>query len=173
MERIINCLNKYNIETKVTQRRNYTPEDIDWCDCVLTAGGDGTFLSAAAKVFNNKKPVLGINTDVTSSEGHLLLPKKHSINFEKSFKKILKGDFSWLMRARISITFDGKQPQTEPVELHDQFLSNLEHRDHEHVEENRTAILRSKHDKIMTKNENKYHNLALNEIFIGESLSAR
>jgi hypothetical protein len=48
-------------------------------------------------------------------EGHLLLSKKQSINFEKSFKQILSGHFKWHMRARISITFDGKLPQTEPV----------------------------------------------------------
>ena len=60
-------------------------------------------------------------------------------------------------------------------DLHDQFLTYLEHRYQEHVEENRTAAIlnRSKQEKIMTKDVNKYHNLSLNEIFIGESLSAR
>jgi NAD+ kinase len=124
-------------------------------------------------VFNNSKPVLGINTDITSSEGHLLLPKKHSINFNRTFKKIMDGDFRWLMRARISVNFDGQSPQAEPVELHDQFLYNLEHRYYEHVEENRTAKIATAKKTSETDSSIKYPNLALNEIFIGESLSAR
>lgn len=41
---------------------SYTKEWIDWCDFVISAGGDGTFLTAARKV-RNEKPVIGINTD--------------------------------------------------------------------------------------------------------------
>jgi NAD+ kinase len=48
----------------VTQRLNYTFDDIEWANCILTAGGDGTFLSAASKVYDNEKPVIGINTDI-------------------------------------------------------------------------------------------------------------
>ena len=76
------------------------------------------------------------------------------------------------MRARIRISFEGQI--TEQVELHDQFLSNFEHRYYEHVEESRTAKLITKKDKAnIAKNTDKYPNLALNEVFIGESLSAR
>lgn len=101
-----------------------------------------------------------------------MLPKEYSINFAKTFEQILKGDFKWLMRARIRISFEGQI--TEPVELHDQFLSNFEHRYYEHVEESRTAKLITKKDKAnIAKNTDKYPNLALNEVFIGESLSAR
>ena len=65
LEKIIKTLKDYRIETRVTQRYNYTYEDINWSNCVLTAGGDGTFLMAAAKVNTQSKPVIGINTDVS------------------------------------------------------------------------------------------------------------
>ena len=54
-----------NIETRIVQRKTYSIDDIDWANCVVTAGGDGTFLLAAAKVTSSEKPVFGINTDVS------------------------------------------------------------------------------------------------------------
>jgi NAD+ kinase len=65
LEKIIKTLKDYRIDTRVTQRYNYTYDDINWSNCVLTAGGDGTFLMAAAKVNTQTKPVIGINTDVS------------------------------------------------------------------------------------------------------------
>lgn len=46
-----------------TVYRNDLAAQIDWADIVISAGGDGTFLAAAAVVGNNQKPVIGINTD--------------------------------------------------------------------------------------------------------------
>lgn len=43
-------------------RYSYSKEIVDWCDLVISAGGDGTFLTAASKV-RNDIPVIGINTD--------------------------------------------------------------------------------------------------------------
>ena len=34
----------------------------------------------------------------------------------------------WLMRTRIRIQMEGQNLQTQPIELHDQVLNNLEHR---------------------------------------------
>ena len=101
------------------------------------------------------------------------------VGVSKTFDQILKGDFKWLMRARIRISFEGQI--TEPVELHDQFLSNFEHRYYEHVEENRTAKLITKKDKAnIAKNTDKYPNLAfasaingLNYTFLAKCLSPR
>ena len=61
-----------------------------------------------------------------------------------TFKKILDGDFKWLMRARIQISFDdahNDQIKVSPIELHDQVLNNLENRFYEHFEEDRTVKL--------------------------------
>lgn len=174
LEKIIDTLNQHKIETRVTQRFKYSFEDIEWANCILTAGGDGCFLNGASKVFDNKKPILGINTDITGSEGHLLLPKNSSIMLEDTFKRLFAGDFTWLMRSRIQVKFEG-QTSIQPIELHDQVLNNLEYRHYEHFEEDRTANLETKSsvstEQVKSKHEQK--NLALNEVFIGESLSAR
>ena len=44
-------------------RNDYSDELIEWADAVVAAGGDGTFLLAASKVNDRKKPLIGINTD--------------------------------------------------------------------------------------------------------------
>jgi hypothetical protein len=46
------------------------------------SGGDGTFLMGASKISNRFKPIVGINTDPTRSEGHLCLPKHFSFNIQ-------------------------------------------------------------------------------------------
>lgn len=176
LEKIVEILHNYKIETRVTQRFNYSFDDIEWANCILTAGGDGTFLNAASKVYDNKKSILGINTDIAGSEGHLLLPKNQSILLSDTFKKILNGNFDWLMRARIEVKFEGQNThKTQPIELHDQVLNNLEYRFLEHFEEDRNAKLDStKTNTNITKpNDIEIKNFALNEVFIGESLSAR
>ena len=179
LDKILKVLNDHKIETRVTQRNDYKYNDIEWANCVLTAGGDGTFLLGAAKIRDNKKPIFGINTDITSSEGHLLMPKQQSINFGQTFKRILNGDFNWVLRTRIKIILEGQNLNKQPIELHDQTLNRLEHRYVEHFEENRTVRLSS--DKVDTSNNKsnstliteELPNLVLNEVFIGESLSAR
>lgn len=44
-------------------------------DLVVAAGGDGTFLTAAAAI-TDATPVIGINTDPVGSEGHLCVGGK-------------------------------------------------------------------------------------------------
>ena len=36
---------------------------VRWADAIITAGGDGTFLSAASKITDRNKPLIGLNTD--------------------------------------------------------------------------------------------------------------
>lgn len=200
LERVLSALKERNIEYRVAQRHSLSDEDVEWAKWLVTAGGDGTFLLAAGKVNSNCKPVVGVNTDVTGSEGHLLLPKQQSLNFNGTLEKILGGDFEWLMRARIRIFLEGDNLNFEPIELHDQVLNNLENRYIDHYEENRNIILEtselesSNKKKEINNKDNKQKGtttnasiapgdgkgmmyqvptLALNEVFIGESLSAR
>ena len=63
LDAIIQTFKDRNINTRVTQRFNYSLQDIQWADAIFTAGGDGTFLLAAAKIADCKKPLIGINTD--------------------------------------------------------------------------------------------------------------
>ncbi|CAF0716130.1 unnamed protein product [Brachionus calyciflorus] len=174
LERILNAFKERGIETRVTQRNNYSYADINWANCIFSAGGDGTFLMASAKIKSNEKPVIGVNTDVTSSEGHLLLPKEQSVNFSNTLDKLLNGNFNWLSRARIRIYLEGQSIENQPIELHDQVLNNLEHRYIEHIEENRQIKLNKTQRNANSPVERfRIPTLALNEVFIGESLSAR
>lgn len=59
-------------------------------DVIMPVGGDGTFLLAASRVKDNKKPVIGFNSDPNRSEGHLCLPKKYSANVQEAIKKLQK-----------------------------------------------------------------------------------
>jgi NAD+ kinase len=59
---IVNELRKDDIDVRVVTRSDYTKDLALWSDLIISAGGDGTFLTAASKV-RNATPVLGINTD--------------------------------------------------------------------------------------------------------------
>lgn len=52
----INLINYFHIKTF------FVKECVDWADAVITAGGDGTFLSTATRIKNSNKPLIGINT---------------------------------------------------------------------------------------------------------------
>jgi len=128
LEAIIQAFKERNLNTRVTQRFNYSLQDIQWADAIFTAGGDGTFLLAAAKITDCKKPLIGINTDCSSSEGYLLLPTDYSNIFSKTLDKILKGEFDWLYRSRIRVYMEGTDVNMKPIEFHDQTLTKHEHR---------------------------------------------
>lgn len=162
----------HGIETKVYQRPSFTNEVLDWADVIFTAGGDGTFLDAASKILTRDKPVIGVNTDPTRSEGRLCLPKEHysATNFKSALERLLNGDFRWEWRQRIRITMSGHHANDDAVELHDQQLQYLEHRYTEHVNENesckRPRSGKGHAPRILPVR-------ALNEVFMGESLSSR
>lgn len=174
IDSITKSLVNHGIETKVVSRHQFTPDLIQWADVLFTAGGDGTYLLAASKVTDKNKPLIGINTDPSRSEGCLCLPKeKYSgARFEHALKRLLEGKFRWKRRQRIRITMSGIHENDEPIELHDQQLQFYEHRFSEHVMESETY----RQNVNVTENASSPRILpvlALNEVFIGESLSSR
>lgn len=52
-----------DMEVQLIEREGYSDEAVRWCDAVLTAGGDGTFLCGAGRLAGTSKPIIGINTD--------------------------------------------------------------------------------------------------------------
>ncbi|KFD56596.1 hypothetical protein M514_02700 [Trichuris suis] len=190
LKRICQELSARNIEYKVVQRWDYNPEAIDWCDAVISAGGDGTYLLAASKIREQSKPLIGINTDPTSSEGYLCLMKKRSEEYlPEALNRLFSGDFTWLWRQRIRVTLSGKNAFAEPVELFDQQLMYPEYRWSDHVREYEDVRLRSlvlsraaqsaarpssgPSGNFVPSFERLLPYLALNDVFIGESLSSR
>ena len=86
---------------------------------MLPIGGDGTFLLASNLVFNNKKPIIGINSYPKKSEGNLLLSAKYTKNITEIFEMLRAGHYSILMRRRIRITLKGEDIWQAPFHMHE------------------------------------------------------
>jgi len=172
--KVVGAFENAGIETKLVKRiQEYTDDIVTWSDIIVTTGGDGTFLMGASKIFDKSKPVIGFNTDPTRSEGHLCLPKHYSYNIREAVEMLLSGKFRWFFRRRLRITLTGdpgKIHQT-PVELKEQQLQYPEYRymdlmnDHDHPFKERIDSAEEVSLPLPI--------LALNEIYIGESLSSR
>ncbi|CAG0880502.1 unnamed protein product [Darwinula stevensoni] len=174
-KRVVQALESHGIETKVAYRFDYTIASVKWADVIVSAGGDGTFLLAASKVHDSNKLVVGFNSDPSRSEGHLCLPKKYSLAVDEAVKKLCNGQFRWMFRNRIRITIAGENVFDQPVELHDQQLLAPEYRFLEDLPE---QLQCAKAREMREGRDSPTHHrvlpvLALNEVFIGESLSAR
>uniref|UniRef100_A0A8R1E546 NAD(+) kinase n=1 Tax=Caenorhabditis japonica TaxID=281687 RepID=A0A8R1E546_CAEJA len=100
VQEIVNELTKAGISTRVVTRdqlQQYLPET----DLVISAGGDGTFLTAASAV-NDQTPVVGINTDPIGSEGHLCVGGKNPPR--NLIELLVSGKLKWVQRSRIRVT---------------------------------------------------------------------
>ncbi|CAG9858331.1 unnamed protein product [Phyllotreta striolata] len=147
-------LNRFGTEVEVVNRYNLTEEKVDDADIIIPIGGDGTYLLASSRVRNNKKPVIGFNSDPSRSEGCLCLPSWCSLDIKKSLEKLQRGQFKWLMRNRIRTTIENNEgDMLNPKCLHDIKGYSL--------------------PTFQTGEKNVLPVLALNEVFMGETLSAR
>ncbi|KYN26747.1 UPF0465 protein C5orf33 like protein [Trachymyrmex cornetzi] len=116
---VIHLLQKMNMEYKVVDRTSLDHSLFTWADLVLPIGGDGTFLLASNLVFNNKKPIIGINSYPEKSEGYLLLSAKYTKNIPEIFEMLRAGHYSILMRRRIRITLKGEDIWQAPFHMHE------------------------------------------------------
>ncbi|XP_068952241.1 NAD kinase 2, mitochondrial isoform X3 [Petaurus breviceps papuanus] len=196
VEHILDSLRNEGIEVRLVKRREYDEETVRWADAVIAAGGDGTMLLAASKVLDRFKPVIGVNTDPERSEGHLCLPVRYTHSFPEALQKLYRGEFRWLWRQRIRLYLEGTGINPIPVDLHEQQLSLDQHskalnstRIHDQM------ILSSPGAETQKSDGEGYPEMrirssgsvegsevsgpqllpvrALNEVFIGESLSSR
>lgn len=163
IDAIVRELEKDNIEVKVATRADYTKDLALWGDLIISAGGDGTFLTAASKV-RNATPVIGINTDPVGSEGHLCLTGKLRRPPDEVIRQFLNGDFYWTQRQRIRVTITkpGDSDSPPPVSS----------RSGKRSRESRACNFFSD-DESEDSEPPVEPMLALNEVFIGESHAAR
>uniref|UniRef100_A0A671R7A8 NAD kinase 2, mitochondrial n=1 Tax=Sinocyclocheilus anshuiensis TaxID=1608454 RepID=A0A671R7A8_9TELE len=154
---IVDSLQKEGIEVRIVKRGEYDEDTVRWADAIISAGGDGTMLLVASKVYDKNKPVLGVNTDPERSEGHLCLPVHYTQAFSEALQKLRMGEFRWQWRQRIRMYLEGTGINPTPVDLHELQLS-LEQHSTTHNSPERPHLLPVR---------------GLNEIFIGESLSSR
>lgn len=189
-------LENAGIESRLVRRFGYTQEAVDWADAVFSAGGDGTFLMASSKVRTKHKPVIGINTDPQGSEGYMCLMRKlPQDNLAGALKKLFSGNFEWLYRQRIRITVTGDDGISDAIELHDQQLNrdpattrwtdNPRSPAREIDVEECMSLSPPVKKRMISESDNKEISipieketvelpvLALNEVFVGESLSSR
>jgi len=146
---------------------------IDWADVIFTTGGDGTFLMAASRIVSSDKPLIGINSDPSRSVGYLCLPQPYSTDLEKTLDRLCSGNFEWSYRQRIRILIEGENAGDGPIELHNQQLLYPEYRYLELDHDNFKAIENS---NVKSNSNSKLCTIpvrALNEVFVGESLSSR
>jgi len=166
VEHILDSLRNEGIEVRLVKRREYDEEIVRWADAVIAAGGDGTMLLAASKVLDRLKPVIGVNTDPERSEGHLCLPVRYTHSFPEALQKFYRGEFRWLWRQRIRLYLEGTGINPVPVDLHEQQLSLNQH--------SRAFNIERVHDERPEASGPQLLPVrALNEVFIGESLSSR
>ncbi|XP_029564817.1 NAD kinase 2, mitochondrial isoform X4 [Salmo trutta] len=169
VEHIVESLQKEGMEVRVVKRGQYDEETVRWADAIISAGGDGTMLLVASKVFNKDQPVLGVNTDPERSEGHLCLPVRYTHAFPEALQKLRRGQFRWQWRQRIRLHLEGTGINPTPVDLHEQQLS-LE----QHNQAHRITLMEARSSEACSLSKPYLLPVrGLNEIFIGESLSSR
>jgi NAD+ kinase len=180
------------IEYQTVDKFGYTEDKINWADVIITSGGDGTFLMAASKVGNRDKPVIGINSDPTKSVGHLCLPSRYSNNFDKVIELLRDGKYKWQFKQRLRVTLIGDAADEEPKALNDMrydmrgFFDQDFDQDRYNQQNDLNHHRRANHldnqcnnVKFKTVDGKVFHKIrqlkerALNEVFVGETLSAR
>ncbi|EDL03321.1 mCG116926, isoform CRA_a [Mus musculus] len=118
------------------------------------------------KSWTELKPVIGVNTDPERSEGHLCLPVRYTHSFPEALRRFSRGEFRWLWRQRIRLYLEGTGINPTPVDLHEQQLSLNQH--------SRAFNIERAHDERSEASGPQLLPVrALNEVFIGESLSSR
>uniref|UniRef100_A0A6I8Q4J5 NAD kinase 2, mitochondrial n=1 Tax=Xenopus tropicalis TaxID=8364 RepID=A0A6I8Q4J5_XENTR len=165
VEHIVQSLRKEGTDVRLVKRRDYDEETVRWADAIISAGGDGTMLLAASKVQDRFKPVIGVNTDPERSEGHLCLPVRYTWSFPEALQKLYRGEFRWQWRQRIRLYLEGTGINLTPVDLHEQQLSLEQHNKAHNSQLEQKSVAVSGPQLLPVR--------ALNEVFIGESLSSR
>lgn len=176
---VADTLSSMGFEVKMASRLTYDEELINWCDVVIPCGGDGTFLLAASRVNNDKKPVIGFNSAPDKSVGRLCLPKWCSLDIKRALKTLQEGRFRWMRRYRIrtTITCDPEiRENITHVDLHTLAYcrypspaSNV----HDNLSNHNVRIEKNSETSNTELVTTVLPFLALNEVFIGESVTSR
>ncbi|XP_023162772.2 NAD kinase 2, mitochondrial isoform X3 [Drosophila hydei] len=173
--RIVRSFRNVGCEVKMSSRSSLSKDVMSWADVIVPVGGDGTFLLSANRasplfaLSQQKTPIVGFNSDPQHSEGRLLLPKYYSENPEEAVNRIKSGDFKWVHRSRIRTTMlgnNGTIPESTDLFRHTAVKM-------EQVDTSPELLDKHMGHKYNAKMKRILPYLALNEVFIGEQLSAR
>lgn len=126
LEEILHFLEEHGAHGQygVLKKENASkPIDVpDWCDCILTVGGDGTMIRAAVRTINSGLPLIGIN------KGHLgYLCDLDENSYQDALKRIINGDYEleerMLLEGRV-VSADGTPVSDDIVALNDIVISS-------------------------------------------------
>ncbi|XP_006614914.1 NAD kinase 2, mitochondrial-like isoform X1 [Apis dorsata] len=163
-KKVTEILKKLNIEYKLINRKNLKASNFAWADLILPIGGDGTFLLASNMIFDNKKPIIGINSCPEKSEGYLMSPMKYTESISEIFEMLRAGYYKVIMRRRIRTTIKGDNIWDVPFHTHEKGR----------IADGEKFYMREQNE--VSSNLPKVRRLpwlALNEVFIAETLSAK
>jgi len=85
------ALKEHRIKSIFIEKGKEKPSMVKGVDIVVSVGGDGTFIEAA-QLITDDTPMLGVNSDPSTSEGAHTSATRH--DFRKKIRLILDGDFS-------------------------------------------------------------------------------
>ncbi|CAK1593296.1 unnamed protein product [Parnassius mnemosyne] len=176
-EKVAKRLRELGHQVEMASRLTYNDELIDWCDVVVPCGGDGTFLLAASRVRDANKPVIGFNSAPHKSVGRLCLPTWCSNDVKGALQALKEGRFRWMRRSRIrtTVTCEAKLLDTiTPVDLHTLHFSRYPPMSNIHESQDSQSKDQEFNSSGNTSLSTKVLPfLALNEVFIGESVTSR
>nr|CUU98966.1 hypothetical transcript [Hymenolepis microstoma] len=110
-------LPKYGVQVSTVNCNKYDFKDAKTADLVVSVGGDGTFLSAALRITDKYKPIIGINSNPDTSQGSLCLPRHWHTNIPLIVNRLMNGDFKCTYRQRIRLV--SSTPSNELKSLDD------------------------------------------------------
>lgn len=176
-EKVADTFKNMGKKVEMASRLTYDEDLIRWCDVVVPCGGDGTFLLAASRVRDNTKPVIGFNSAPHKSVGRLCLPNWCSNDVNGALQALKEGKFRWMRRSRIRTTVTS-EPKTldkiTPVDLHTLHYCRYPPLRQDTVEPRVPNVTCTQdEDTKNTRCAKVLPYLALNEVFIGESVTSR
>ncbi|XP_060874056.1 NAD kinase 2, mitochondrial [Metopolophium dirhodum] len=144
------AINRLDVESKIINLKDINTAAVSWADVLIAIGGDGTFLVMSSYVQNNQTPVVGINSNPSSSLGYLCLPDICSRNIQNTFDTLEKQNFFFIDRRRIRVSMKSiKKKMEPPLNMYQDFV------------------------KIRPDSHSSHDMLALNEVFIGDKMPGR
>ncbi|VVB74138.1 Bifunctional NADP phosphatase/NAD kinase [uncultured archaeon] len=91
MKEVRSALKGRKVKSVFVEKGEEKPIHVKGADIVISIGGDGTFIEAA-QLIEDDTPILGVNSDPSTSEGAHAMATRH--DFRKKLDLVLDGDFS-------------------------------------------------------------------------------
>ncbi|KAH9281921.1 NAD kinase 2, mitochondrial [Echinococcus granulosus] len=110
------CFTKCGVKVDAVNYKEYDFKHAKTADLVVSVGGDGTFLTAAVRITEKDKPIIGINSNPVSSEGSLCLPRHWHKKIPVIVDRLVNGQFSRRFRQRIRLLVSTPSAQLIPLD---------------------------------------------------------